>query len=91
MSTYFVYILESEKDGNLYTGITAEVERRLAEHNAGRVRSTKPRRPFRLLYTETFPSRSEAFARETYFKTPEGGVEKQRLVADARLNGGGSR
>jgi putative endonuclease len=82
---YYLYILESEKDGNLYTGISADVRRRLAEHNGGRVRSTKPRRPFRLLYTETFSSRSEAFVRETYFKTPEGGALKQRLVANARL------
>ena len=80
-----LYILESERDGNLYTGITSDVQRRLREHNAGRVRSTKSRRPLRLIYIEDFSSRSEAFARESYFKTPEGGVLKQRLVAHRRL------
>ncbi len=82
---YRLYILESERDGNLYTGITSDVPRRLRENNAGRIRSTKGRRPMRLIYVEDFSSRSEAFARESYFKTPEGGVLKQRLVAQRRL------
>jgi putative endonuclease len=82
---YHPYVLESQSDGNLYTGITSDVERRLREHNAGRVQSTKRRRPLHLIYVEDFSSRSEAFARESYFKTPEGGALKQRLVAQRRL------
>jgi predicted GIY-YIG superfamily endonuclease len=37
---YYLYVLESQSDGNLYTGITSDVQRRLREHNAGRVQST---------------------------------------------------
>jgi putative endonuclease len=82
---YYLYVLESQSDGNLYTGITSDVQRRLRAHNAGRVQSTRGRRPLLLIYVEGFSSRSEAFARESYFKTPEGGVLKQRLVAQRRL------
>ena len=75
-------MLGSRKDGQLYTGIAADVPRRLADHNAGRALATRHRRPFVLVYEESFESRAEAMARERYFKTPEGGALKQRLVAE---------
>ncbi len=81
---FHVYVLLSEADGNLYTGVTSDLERRLREHKHGKVRSTRGRRPLKLLYTEEFATKVEATAREAYFKTPEGGVLKQRLVAEAR-------
>jgi len=80
--THWVYVLRSATDGRLYTGISSNVERRLTEHNRGSVPATRPRRPLVLLYTEEFPSRAEAMARERYFKTPEGGALKQQLVRD---------
>ena len=79
---YCVYVLRSDRDQRLYTGVTADLKRRLREHNSGRVRSTSSRRPLSLIYFETFETKAEALARETYFKTPEGGLTKQRLVAD---------
>ncbi|MEI8249097.1 MAG: GIY-YIG nuclease family protein [Candidatus Taylorbacteria bacterium] len=42
---FYVYILQSKKDGNLYIGRTNNVERRVGEHNIGKVSSTKSRRP----------------------------------------------
>ena len=36
---YFVYILESRKDGSLYVGSTENIKRRLAEHNGGKIGS----------------------------------------------------
>ena len=46
---YCVYILKSEKDGNLYIGKTNNLKRRIAEHNAGHTPSLKARRPLILL------------------------------------------
>jgi putative endonuclease len=69
---WWVYILRSLKDGRRYIGISEDVERRLADHNAGRARSTKGRRPFELIYKESFSTRSEARVRELYFKTAAG-------------------
>lgn len=66
---YYVYILKSSVDGNLYIGLTENLEKRLEIHNAGKVRSTKARRPFTLLDFEEYPSRSEAFRREIFLKT----------------------
>jgi putative endonuclease len=72
---YFVYVLKSKKDDNLYIGCTEDLERRLKYHNSGKVRSTKPRIPFEVLYHETFTDKYEAFKREKYYKTARGKKE----------------
>jgi putative endonuclease len=84
---FYVYVVRSLKDGRLYTGVTANLSRRLAEHNSGKTRSLRSRRPVKLVYCEEYATRTEAQARERYFKTPEGGALKQRLVlqAESRL------
>lgn len=65
-AAWFVYLLRCA-DGTLYTGITTDVERRLAEHNgeggAG-ARYTRSRRPVTLAYLEAAASRAEAARRE---------------------------
>lgn len=60
----FVYILECA-DSTLYTGWTTDLERRLAEHNAGRgARYTRGRRPVKLAYCEEVADRGAALRRE---------------------------
>ena len=76
-----LHVLRSEKDGRLYTGITGNLRQRLRDHAAGKVASTRHRRPLTLVYSESFLSRAEAWARERYFKTPDGGSIKQRLIS----------
>jgi putative endonuclease len=79
---YFAYILKSEKDGRYYYGSTSNLERRLAAHNAGKVRSTKGRRPLKLIYFEQFTTRSAAFQREQFFKSFDGYIwlKKHRII-----------
>ncbi len=55
-----VYVLESEQDKKLYIGVSSNITQRLKYHNAGKVQSTKYRRPFRLLGYKMFPSFQEA-------------------------------
>ncbi len=66
---YHVYILQSLKDGNLYTGITNNLERRLYEHNLAYKNSTRGRAPFTIIYSEECNNRLEARQREKYFKS----------------------
>ncbi len=77
---YWVYILKSQKDGRHYIGSTADVDARLAYHNAGRQRSTKSRVPFILVYTEGFDTKGAALAREKQIKSYKGGVAFQQLL-----------
>jgi len=57
---FFVYVLQSLKDGKLYIGHTGNVLKRLARHNSGQVQSTKSRRPFKLIGYKAYKSRNEA-------------------------------
>ncbi len=66
---YFVYVLRSRPDCTLYVGITNNLTRRRQEHNRGRQRSTKAKRPFTLLLSESFETRQAARAREKYHKS----------------------
>lgn len=64
-----VYILETENN-QLYTGITNNIERRIKEHREGRgARFTRIFGFKKLLYTEDYPTRSEALKRESQIKT----------------------
>ncbi len=66
--SWFVYILRCA-DGSLYTGISNDVSRRLAQHNAGKAsRYTRSRIPVELVYQEPQDSRSLALKRELAIK-----------------------
>lgn len=65
---HYVYLLKSQKDQKFYIGQTSDLERRLMEHNAGRVTSTKQRCPFDLVGTECYRTQSEARWREYQLK-----------------------
>lgn len=65
---YTVYILRCG-DGTLYTGITTDLERRVAVHNSGRgAKYTRSRLPVTPVYRETVPDKSAALRRELEIK-----------------------
>jgi len=66
---YYIYILQSKKDHKYYIGQTSDVEKRLAEHNRGKVHSTKHRIPLEVIYKEESTDRISAIRREKYFKS----------------------
>ncbi|HNX76612.1 MAG TPA: GIY-YIG nuclease family protein [Candidatus Rifleibacterium sp.] len=75
-----VYIIEC-RDGSLYTGITNNIEKRIAAHNDGTAaRFTRGRGPVVLRYLESQPDRSSATKRETQIKKCSRS-EKLRLIA----------
>lgn len=65
---YFVYILKSLKDDNLYIGRTNNFDRRFHEHNSGKVSSTKSRRPFVLLEKIQLNSEQDSVKLELEYK-----------------------
>ncbi len=69
---FYIYILQSLKDGRTYVGYTYEIDQRLQKHNSGQVKSTKYRRPLKLLFTENFETEKMAKARELYWKSGAG-------------------
>jgi len=79
----FAYILRSLKDGKYYYGNTSNLDHRLSAHNAGKVRSTKGRRPLVLHYHEEHESIQGARRRESYFKSIAGygWLRKEGIIA----------
>lgn len=76
----YVYMLACADD-TLYTGWTNNLTARLAAHNSGRgAKYTRGRAPVRLVFSEVFPSRSEALGYEAAIKKM-GKVQKQQLIA----------
>ncbi|MBM69581.1 MAG: hypothetical protein CME43_08905 [Haliea sp.] len=77
-STWVVYLLQCV-DGSLYTGVTVDMRRRLAQHNgerSGGPRYTRGRRPVQLLWSEPAADRATAQRREAAIK---------RLSREAKL------
>jgi putative endonuclease len=69
---YYIYILQSEKDKQFYTGYSSNLKERLKMHNDGKVLSTKNRIPFKLVYFEGCFNQQDATHREKYLKTSWG-------------------
>lgn len=76
---WVVYMLECA-DGTLYTGITTDLEKRVATHNAGKgARYTRGRLPVRPLYSEPCADHRQALRREIAIKRLSA-TEKRALI-----------
>ena len=83
MIMYYVYFLHSKiKSEQFYIGYTEDLEARLNKHNAGDVQSTKPYRPWNLIYYEVFTSKKDAKQRERYLKTTKGRRTLRLMLQD---------
>jgi putative endonuclease len=68
MAIWFVYVVRC-RDGTLYTGVSRDVEARVAKHNQGKgARYTRGRRPVALVHTERKSSQAAALRREAAIK-----------------------
>jgi putative endonuclease len=83
---YYVYALRSLKDGNFYVGFTENLRKRLVAHNDGRVKATRNRIPFEIVYYEASRNRNDTIKREKYLKTTYG---KRYLINRLRNDLGG--
>jgi len=77
---WYVYILKSAIDNKLYVGSTNDIARRLAEHNSGKVDSTRNRTPLRLEAYFAVKDESRAIALEQYFKSGSGRAFLQKRI-----------
>ena len=70
---YYVYVLKSMSHDTLYVGSSENPEKRLEEeHNRGRVRYTKGRKPWSIIYKESAETRGDAMRREIFLKSGKG-------------------
>ena len=77
---YVVYVLRSGIDNGYYIGYTGDMTQRMREHNAGKTRSLRQRRPLELIYGEEYQSKNGAKERERQIKSWKGGDAFKRLI-----------
>lgn len=65
---FYVYVLKSQANGDIYIGYTDNLRRRFKEHNLGKSLSTKVYRPWELVYYEAYRTKSDATKREIRLK-----------------------
>ncbi|TDI90563.1 MAG: GIY-YIG nuclease family protein [Gammaproteobacteria bacterium] len=83
-----VYIIRAD-DGSLYTGVTTDVERRFAEHRAGRgAKYFRGRQPIAVVYQEAGHTRSSACIRESEIKKMPRADKSRLLVRCAAVSPG---
>ena len=66
---YFVYVLHSEKSHRYYIGSSKDIKQRLAQHNSGMMRFSRPYKLWQLVYTEAYETLAEARRRELQIKS----------------------
>jgi putative endonuclease len=80
---YYLYALKSDKDRKMYIGATKDLKQRIRMHNTGKIKSTKLRKPLKLVYYEAFSDKSDAFAREQWLKSGWGRNQVHNMLRNA--------
>ena len=79
---HYVYVLQSEKDNDLYVGCTNDLKERIKLHNAKKVKSTSSRTPFKIIHYEAYLNNKDAFNREKYMKNKWGRKYIKKLLSN---------
>ena len=82
---HFVYVIQSIKTGEVYKGLTDNIDRRLTQHMTGKSRSTKSKLPLRLVHVEICSSRTEARVLEKFFKSGFGRETILEIIDNMRM------
>lgn len=85
---YYLYILKCA-DKTLYTGITTDLKRRIAEHNSSKLgaRYTRSRRPVKMVYSKKFKNRSIASRDEMRIKGLKRAEKLKLFCGHASMDG----
>jgi putative endonuclease len=81
---FTVYAISSLERNYIYVGLTDNLERRFFEHNNGQNKTTKPYKPFKIIFSENCETRLEARKLEKYFKSGIG-KEKLKTIRDSLM------
>ncbi len=77
---YHIYVLLSLKDNKFYIGFTNNLKSRYSKHKNGKVKSTRNKRPLKLIFYEAYLNKHGALKRERYFKTSKGKTTLRQML-----------
>jgi putative endonuclease len=82
---FYVYVLKSLKDKNLYIGYTTDLKKRIWSHKSGFNIATKDRRPLNLIYYEAFLNKTDARKREIFLKSGYGHQQLKSIIKNTLI------
>ena len=85
---YVTYILKSLKSNKHYIGHTNNLKRRLLEHNMGKSVFAKLHRPFKIIYSKEYKTKTKAYQQELKIKSYKGGEAFKKIISRAPRPGG---
>lgn len=77
---FYIYAIKSLVRNYIYIWLTNNIKRRINEHNSGRNKTTKPYKPFELIYSAKFEKRTDAREKEKYLKSGSGKEFLKELI-----------
>lgn len=72
---YYVYVLKSRTNNDIYVGFTSDLRRRFTDHNKGLSSATAVNRPWMLIYYEAYRHKSDAIYRERQLKNHKAKID----------------
>ena len=82
---YNVYILQSEKNHSYYIGSAKNIQSRLKQHNNGNVASTRYKKPYKLVFSQEFPTKEDAQRNEKKIKSWKRRDFVERIISDGKI------
>jgi len=82
MKFFYVYILQNKSKNYLYVGYSEDLRSRVASHNKGENKSTKPYVPLELIHYEAYKNIKDAKRRETYLKSNKGRTSLMTMLKE---------
>ena len=79
--TFYVYILQSVRDGSYYIGYTYNLEKRVFQHNDAKTGYSSKKSPWILVYSESYDIKSSAIKRELFLKKQKNRDFIKKLIA----------
>lgn len=79
---FIVYILYSSTKNKFYIGYTSDLEERIIRHNQKSKGFTGNSNDWKIVYTETFLTKTEAIAREKQIKSWKSRIKIQELISN---------
>ena len=77
---YYAYLLRL-KNNTYYAGFSANLKKKIEEHQKGKISRTKKLKPIKLVFYAAFESKIKALRFEKYLKTSSGfAFRNKRLV-----------
>lgn len=80
---FYIYILQSQKDSSFYIGFTENLNQRLEKHNSSTSGYTSTKKPWIIVYSESFENKTDALKREIFIKNQKSRDFIKKLIEDS--------